>query len=276
MGRDLIRCVVCLGALAALSPGRVEAAEPDIPSQVADRPGQAVPASSIGAGAVQFSGGFEFSNDAQRQDQQERPDTDRITFPNVLVQWGVLPRLEARLSADGLVWIDERGRPSEVEGSDLELGALFELTRASGWWPDTALYFNMSFPTGGFDNTSNGFDPDGRLVAAWTLPYDLSFTTNLGFVSEALGTEEPGRIFAVEPVLNFTTPLPWGRLGAYCEYFAKLSPDQDNAHSLGGGLTWQVAPDLQLDIEAGGGVGGSATGSFVGAGVTWRIRRPSQ
>ena len=59
-------------------------------------------------------------------------------------------------------------------------------------------------------------------------------------------------------------------LGSYVEYFGVHSDSADSTHSLGGGFTYLINNDLQLDINGGIGLNNAADDYFAGAGVSWR------
>ena len=235
----------------------------------ADRPGEADPPTVVPPGTIQIEGGFKVGRETG---DDEDPDTDSYTLPDVTLRIGLLPKLELRIDADGFVYQDRGGAPNRANGSDLALGVKIHLLEQDGLLPGVGTNLGLSFPTGGSGVTSDGFDPLVQALFQWNVAERWDLVANLDFGAPTQGADDHRRVFRLEPELSLGLGLT-PRWGTYVEYFGAIETGAEaDEHSLDGGFTWLASDDLQLDLSAGGGLNDAAPEWFVSAGLSWRFR----
>lgn len=234
----------------------------------ADRPGSADPAYVMpkGTGQIEVGGTFEHETDNGHVATWDAPEP--------LLRFGVLERVELRLSADGWIGSHERGQQTENAGSDLELSTKVRLWGQERWLPATSLLAGLRFPTGGRAVTSNGYDPFGTLIASWDLGGRFSLDTKLGVAAPTQGVTDSGRVDELFAASSLGISLT-ERTGAFLEYYATVrGRGKHDEQAVGGGFTYLLTDNVQLDISGGAGLDREAPDFSVGAGVAWRFWSP--
>ncbi len=228
---------------------------------------------------VQLEGGLKVSRTSADEDD---PDTDSFTAPDLLVRIGLSRHFELRLAADGFVYDDRGGASNRAQGSDLRVATKVQINCQDDLLPEMGVIAGVRFPTGSKEVTSDGVDPAVELLAAWNLKelfagWELQketvLTANLDFLVPTLGVDDRRRIFQLGPQVALDREL-FGRVSAYVEYFGEIKTGgMSDEHSVGGGFTWLVVDRvLQLDMGASGGVNSSAPEWSITAGFVWRFR----
>ncbi len=234
-----------------------------------DRPGEADGASVIPAGIVQFETGLRVSRETGDDDD---PDVDSYTAPDLLLRLGLLRQLELRVSADGFVYQDRGGASNRARGSDFEIGAKFQFNCPELWRPAFGTIVKVSFPTGSAGVTSDGFDPTVELLMDFVVHDGVIATSNLDFSVPTQGVDDDRRIFALEPQFSLDVDLP-GSFGTYLEYFGKVQTGGvEDEHSVGGGFRFDRPGRFQFDLGASGGVNAGAPEWTITAGFSFRFQ----
>jgi hypothetical protein len=235
----------------------------------ADRPGESDQPTIVLPGTLQFETGLKVSRETN-----ESPRKTELTVPDLTLRYGLIPRLELRLDTDGFVYEQREDAANRASGADISLAFKLRLLDQQGLLPDFGVLVGLSFPTGSDAVSSDGYDPDGRLLASWSFAEAWNVTGNLGFSGPTQGADDPQRIFQLEPKLSIDRALPH-RVSAFVEYFGALkSGGKKDEHSLDGGFAWIVHDNIQLDLSGGGGLDAAAPDWFVSAGFSWRFLRP--
>lgn len=260
--RKLSRRFLAAYFVAILSMAGTVTAEP----LVTDRPDQTESTDIIDVGSFQAEGGFLY----ERETTGGHVNTSAV--PQLLVRIGATEFVEFRIGGASIILTSPEGGKDSTDGSDMEVGAKFRLSRQENWIPETAVIAALSIPTGGRTVTSGGADPTGILIFGWDLPRDFGLGINFGFSVPTDGVESNSRHFEFKPTIALGIPIT-DRLGAFVEYFGTvISEGISDPHSFDGGFTYLVNDDFQLDISGGGGVT-SATADFsVGFGASFRFR----
>ncbi len=234
-----------------------------------DRPGEADGPSVIPAGIVQFETGLSVSRETGDDDE---PDVDSYTVPNLLLRLGVLRQLELRVSADGFVYQDRGGASNRARGSDFDIGAKFQLNCPELWRPAFGTIVKLSFPTGSAGVTSDGFDPTVELLMDFVIHNDAVLTANFDFSAPTQGVDDDRRIFAFEPQFSLDFDLH-ANFGTYVEYFGKVQTGGvEDEHSVGGGFRFVRPGRFQFDLGASGGVNSGAPEWTITAGFSFRFQ----
>ena len=250
------------------------AAKADEPELLTDRPDQTETAVVVPVGTVQVELGAALAIDNEGGER-----TETAGGPGTLVRFGVHPRLELRLEWPGWIGAERSGaggRSRVSEPGDPELGVKVALAGAQGARPDMALLAHVSLPVGGEPIGSPRADPSVRLSVAHTLSDRVGLGWNAGW--EAASFRDVNA--EVHTVTRFVYTASLGvelaaRWGAYIEIFGDLpaSDAAPDAHALDGGVTFLVAPRVQLDLTAGVGLNSPAPDRFVGFGISFRVPR---
>lgn len=259
--------VLALGAVTATGQEPAE-------ELVTDRPDQTESAEVVPPGRVQVEVGWLLTREDERGVR-----TETVEVPGTLVRTGLLPGLELRLGWGGWTEEEERHRAgaSRIDGAaDLEVGVKARLWEERGRRPQAALLASVAVPTGAEELTSDRWDPAVRLSLAHTLSETLSLGYNLGLARESDAGEDGRR--ETTTLALYTAALGIGlsdRAGAFVEAFGELPVEGGGGprHSLDGGLTFLLRPNLQLDAAVGAGLSRQAPDWFVGLGLSVRLPR---
>lgn len=171
---------------------------------------------------------------------------DGHLFPDLLVRYGALDRLELRIG-----WTYEIGKFHHLAGPGAEkveegiatYGAKVALTRGEGWMPDSALIGTGYTPTSG---NSNETDVSLEYAAGWKLPGRWEVDAGLRWMSLA---EEDDRFVEWAPSVVLKTPLFFERLNAHVEYFTLLSSGREDnyqQHYVGPGAHYLLTPNCEI------------------------------
>jgi hypothetical protein len=134
--------------------------------------------------------------------------------------------------------------------------------------PKTSVIAGVRLPVGDDDFTTHQPGYDVNFAAAWGVGDDMTLTGLLGIARTPIGDENAttGTV-ALALGRSFTE-----RIGGYVE--AGWFPDIDNSIDTvvaGGGLTYLVNNDLQVDTFVDFGIDDDAPDYQVGAGISWRL-----
>ncbi len=242
---------------------------------VTDRPDFTECAVTVPRGHLQLEAGYTYSYD------REHHVTNRThTAPELLLRVGLIDDVELRIGWAGYSWVNQRtpgetqaGRPVMLEdwsqgGADQYIGVKWKLFDEEGLRPDFAIIPGMFVPTGGNGFSSGDVDPEIKLAWGYTLTDRLGLAGNLNF---ATPTEDGHRFFQTGASVSLAYALT-DTVGAFAEYFG-IYPNAsgtDCAHTMNGGLTWQLTPNFQLDWRAGVGLNEEADDFFTGDGFSIR------
>ena len=209
----------------------------------ADRPGFATGPGTVARGVLQVEAGF------------ERASGGAVSAPLGLLRYGIGPDTEVRASWSGLSFGD-----GETDG--LGGGVEVKHTLGAGERGSTGLLASLAIPAGG-----GSVDPS--LGFLWT-----SSAGGLGlFGTATVGAPHIGgeRRLTASNAIGASVSVT-GAIGLYAEHFVSVTEGAgDEVQYLDGGITYLVSPNMQLDLNAGVGVGGAAAGDFVGGGIAYRF-----
>ena len=260
------RCLALLLIACAVS---LEAAEPEL---ITDRPDQTESTAIVGRGVVQIETGA-----LLERDESDTLVEESTELAGTLVRWGLSERFELRFGFAGFLKQDTEtpfGRSHDEGLGDAELGFKLRLREGDGKSPALALIAATSLPVGEDGFTSDRFDPIVRLSVSHDLASGAGFGWNLGYRREStptfFDTEHQDFFF-----YTASLALPVGdRWGTFFELFGDIATggDGEDAHSFDTGITFLLTDDVQLDTFAGGGITDEAPDTFLGVGISWRLR----
>lgn len=265
------RLAVFACALAALSETAALARQSA--DLVTDRPDATESAVTVPLKSVQmeFGGRWLFDRSADGE-------LDIVEVPGTLVRVGMSQRVELRLGWGG--WVETALESSRerhrVDGfADPEVGMKWALMEPAGM--ELALLAHVTLPAGDEIVGAPGVDPSVRLAAAHPLGNRASIGVNLGYEFRSV---EGGRDSDVRRLGRWVYSGSMGvditsRWGGFVELFGDLPASDPGpaVHVVDGGVTYLVAPRVQLDLSAGVGVNDVAPDRFVGVGLSLRVAR---
>ena len=223
---------------------------------ITDRPGEGTDAAAVvGTGVGQLETGV-FR-------EWESNENYRLGYyPTALLRYGVLDRVEIRLSS-GLYASEAQ---AGVGWLPLDLATKVALVeKAQGWIPQTALLIGFTLPATGSAEVQSSFTQP-RVVLLLNHPINswLGITTNLGAHWE---DDSPETIYRY--ALSFDISLS-ERIGAFAEFYGNLPEASASSHLFNAGFIYLVTNDLQLDMAIGTALTENAPDFYVGGGVSWR------
>ena len=237
-----------------LTTGRLLAQSEDPLST--DRPGEGTDAATVvGEGVGQLETGV-------FREWETTSDYSLGYYPTTLLRYGLLNRLELRLST-GLY---NSNAQQGIGWSPLDLATKVALIeQAQGWIPQAALLVGFTLPaTGSVEVQSEFTQPRVVLLLNHSINSWLGITTNLGAHWE---NDSPETIYRY--ALSFDLSLS-ERVGAFAEFYGDLPEASATSHLFNAGFTYLLTNDLQLDVAAGTALTDNAPDLYVGGGVSWR------
>jgi hypothetical protein len=235
---------------------------PAAPELVTDRPGFGESSGVVERGTIQIETGLTL----QQIDASQR----QLTAPQLLARVGVAPRVELRVSADGLIDQTVRtssGRARTYGRSDAEVGGKVKVLDEARAGVDVAVLPYVSVPTASTGFGSAHYDPGFKVAAGRGLPrgFGLSGTFN---ATDPAG--DTGRAWQREISVSLDHGVGAG-VGAYGEVDGAFA-GRGCGCSVDGGVTVPLRANGQFDVEMGRRVHGPAQDWFVGAGFVIRRR----
>lgn len=222
----------------------------------ADRPGQGTDAASVlSQGALQLEAGLFHEWDTNT-------DYSFWTYPGVLLRYGLIERVEVRMSS-GL--FTDQGRAG-VGWSPVGVSTKVALVeQAQGWLPQAALLVALSLPRTGSEAVQSRFtEPSVTLLLNNSISSWLSITTNLG---ASWNSDSPAAVYFY--AFSFDMVLS-ERVGAFAEFYGNLPENDTQTHLFDAGFTYAPGPNLQLDLAGGVGLTQAAPDFYLGGGVAVR------
>ena len=234
---------------------------PAVPELTTDRPGFGESSAVVGRGTIQLESGLTL---------QQTGDTRQVTAPQLLARVGVAPRIELRVSVDGVIDQAVRtasGRAHTHGRADAEVGGKVKLFDEARAGVDVAVLPYVSLPTASPGFGSAHYDPGFKVAAGRGLPrgFGLSGTFN---AADPAG--DAGRAWQREISVSLDHGVGGG-VGAYGEVDGAFAGTGCGC-SVDGGVTVPIGTDGQFDVEMGRRVHGAAQDWFVGAGFVIRRR----
>ena len=240
----------------------------------ADRPGFTNGSGIVAPGRVIAENGI-----ARTKPQGESAVTD---LPETLLRFGVSPALEAQVQLPSYFTV--RGGGSGA--GDGLLGLKYKFYQSADGKTRAALAPGFTVPLGNAQFGTPNIDPALNISADRQLGKRTKLAVNLvlNYASErgAQGQNSGGgggmggggmgggRNFVVTPAASLGYSLS-PKLSTYLDGYTSLPQRGASASVVDGGFAYLLNKNVQLDAEAGFGVGGAAPSNFVGAGLSFRF-----
>jgi hypothetical protein len=228
-----------------------------------DRPGIAFAPSTLPAQSFAWEQGLpDF--------QQDRSDgvTQRAYAASTRLRYGISDRWEVQVAAPLFEEIDTTGSGQAFTAAGAgDLAVALKLSLTSGDGPfSMALLGAVSFPTARRDLGNGSEQYSFGATAGWSLSdsQSVAFYANVDLLDgDATWTLSPNWSFALSDAV-----------GGYLEAGYQFSDAHGQADNVvaGGGLTWMVRPNVQLDAYALGGLTRASTDLAAGCGVSVYIK----
>jgi hypothetical protein len=234
-----------------------------------DRPNFTNGPTTVGLGRVQLESGYTYT-----QAVNGDPRHWTHTLPEALLRYGVTERLELRLRWDGAVFDAVQNRDSDRVArrtgyTDVKPGFKYTMTKTQGWRPATGLIVAVSAPAGTFDQSSREVDCEIDFVYRWDITKRLVLAGSTGNLCTCETNEHQTKVNQ-SAVLEYSLTE---KLNVFNEWYVicpKDSADDHPRHYYDGGVTYLIAPNLQVDWRAGVGLSRVSDGLFTGCGVVLR------
>ena len=234
------------------------------PDLITDRPDATEAPTVVPVGSLQVETGA-FTTSFEDNGIKE----EVFTYNTTLLRYGILDNLELRI---GWNFEEVQTAINGMESNDVEsglspllFGAKVAITEEKGWFPEIGLIGHIFLPF----TASSDFKPeftaaDFRFSFNHTLSERSGIAYNLG-----------GQLGGESAEFAYIYTLAYGysitdKLGAYVEVYGDLPEDSSANHFWDAGLTYAIAPLIQLDAT----VGQSITEGqdiLLSAGVSFRI-----
>lgn len=229
---------------------------------VTDRPDQTDTPFLIPKGALQIETGFTFE-----RDQVNGISTSLIAFNSTMIKYGVSDKLEFRFVSEYLgEFIDDTETISERNGfSPITIGAKLKLANQNGFWPQAGLISQVKLRTGSKEFSPTYTTTSVRVIFSNTLSKKISLDYNFGLEWNG---ETPEAIFLGTASLSYSVNE---KLTTFFEGFTFFQEYGKADNRIDAGITYLVAPLIQIDVMGGVGLFGNSPSCFLGSGVAFRF-----
>jgi Putative MetA-pathway of phenol degradation len=229
----------------------------EVPDFAAGRPGFTEARGVVGAGVVQFEGGFSLGrNDGLWS----------LVTPGGALRVGLNKRVELRATSDGYLkaWTNPSST-SVVSDTMIGVKVLVFDQKHAGFELDVLP--SIALPTGTGDHTTTGYEPGVKLAVGGAAPFGLELTGTAGW--NWTSHDEAGlALWSASASAGHVVAKGW----IASAEMVLLAPRAATATwTIGTAMAHMVGANVQVDIQAGRSVVGSA-GWYTGAGIV--VRRP--
>lgn len=261
------RLLICVSAL--LAGASIADTEPPMTT---DRPDQSDSPFVVPRGRFQIEGGGFYG-----QRDQAGEELTVQAFPSALLRFGVTDSFELRLGVPGIAieTTDSSSGQTRNEGlADATLGLKLKIAEQSGAVPHTAFVGTLLIPAGDDEFTSDRVDPGFRFAFSNSVSQTVSLTYNVGM----FWLTERNRTNALDTRSFFDWSVTAGvsagpKLAAFGELFGLtgISTSTGAINSAGAGVTYLVAPRVQVDGRVTLGLSSAALDWSASVGVSYRF-----
>jgi len=233
----------------------------EAPSFSCDRPGQAVPPAPVAPGYVQIEVGAQLASTDDGTLAQKT-----LSVPSALVRVGLTDNAELRLT--GELRSVRTGSENAISGmTGAGAGLKVRITSERGLIPDLAVVATVGLPVGSASFRPQSVAPTLVIASRSTLSGPVSLYGNIGGSWDGAQGTGTGTYAAL---LSFT---PSETVGLFAEAYGSFPPATRPLHAVDGGISYVVAPAIQVDIFAGTNITSLTDGFFVNLGVCLRLPR---
>lgn len=230
---------------------------------ITDRPDATESPTVVPIGSLQVETGA-FTTSFEENNVEERV----LGYNTTLLRYGILDNLELRVGWD-LQEVQTDINNQEVDNlsgfSPLLFGAKVAIAQENGWKPEIALIGHLFLPfTASRDFKPEFTSADFRFAFNHTLSEKSGIAYNIG-----------GQYGGDSPELAYIYTIAYGyaitdKLGVYAELYGDFPEDNGANHFWDAGLTYALAPLVQLDTTVGTSIT-SGQDLLVSVGVSFRI-----
>lgn len=240
------------------------------PDMTSERPSHTETSSIVPFGHVQFEAGT-----GLRVNETDSARHTTYVLPGLLVRVGLSDAVELRVGGEfeavhqealavrDLAEGNEARTYDSTGVGDIILGGKVRLMNDEGMSPEIAVSSHLSLPVGAFGPENVEFH-DARISTSKSFLDMLTVGANVGAARNS--DREVKGIYGAVVGLSAL-----GVVGIYAEAFGEAPWDSNAAHSVGGGLSWSLIPNVQVDVSGGKGLTEAADEYYLNAGLSVRV-----
>jgi hypothetical protein len=223
---------------------------------VTDRPDVTEASTVVPKDSLQIENGFTQTSDH---------GTGTLDLSESLVRYGLSDGTELRFGVPNIFFRDAGGQPASGI-SDLSFGIKRQLGPLPGKF-DVAVIAALSFPTGGRNESSHGFDPVIKLP--WSRPLTENWSFG-GMFSGFWETVESRHRFLWEPTFYLERALT-KKTDAFVEFAGDYFAHGSTKEFIHFGIAYRFTATSQLDFHFGFGLTEATPNHFFAAGYSFRV-----
>jgi len=202
----------------------------------ADRPGMATGTSVLQKGLLQWEAGAAYN----RADNNDIV-THSYTFCNSLFRYGLTNTAEIRLELNGIY---QHSKGENTTGlAPVVVGTKVKVHETNNWLPNVSLLATLTLPIGTKSFRSDNIAPSLYALFSHDLSSKLSLDYNAGLEWNG---EDAGQTVFAAACLGYSLSSKTGVFVESFNYFPRHGEAEWNADC---GITYQVAPKIQLDLS---------------------------
>lgn len=219
-----------------------------------DRPGIAEAPYTVAPGMYQLETGFDY---------YKRTNGKIYFLPVTLFRTGISKSAEVRVSVRN---IHDKTNALSAKGiSPLTVGIKTHIIEQRGWIPETDILADFLFPLGNSSFQPSQVGHDVFLLFENDITSKFAINYNVGLIWDGSSNRN---LFTASVCSNF---LVTDRLGLFIEYYDFIRKLESKEHGIDGGITYLIAPHIQVDFSAGISLVDSKLNHFVSSGFSIRI-----
>jgi len=190
------------------------------------------------------------------------------TYGEVLVRYGISPRLELRVAGNSYQVTKATGfRVSGLQDSNVGLKYAVRNGETSVLRPNIAVIVQTSVPTGARNFSSNSYQPGVQALLGWNLSDKTALNAGMGYTRADIGSTRSNRVSQSVVLSHAATD----KVGVFVEAFNINTPGTGGATSFAQtGVTYRVTNEFQVDARVGKGLN-AGKADFFGVGGAYRF-----
>lgn len=228
-----------------------------------DRPDQTESPNIIPLKSFQIEAGFVYE-----ADKNNGANVKNISYPSVLLRYGMLNNLEFRMEVENsMTENEEGGQTTSIKGiKPVSLGLKVNICEEKGLRPSTGIIINLSLP-----NLASKELKANNLGSSINFAFENSITEKLS-LGYNLGSSWNGN--TTEASLFYTMSLGYSIckcVSAFVEGYGFMPENSSSDHRFDFGVSLFPVKNFSLDASAGFGITSNAPDYFINGGFSLRL-----
>lgn len=228
------------------------------PVLIGDRPDQTESAFVLPKGYFQFEDGFIYEN--------QTSNIQNISYSSMLLRYGLFDNFELRFAHE-YNKIKQVGEKDIAGFSPLSIGAKIHVNKENGRIPQIAFLGHVNIAKTGSSDFMQSYHSSQMVL---TFNHTVTESWSIGY---SLGVEFPDDInYSIGTYTLVSGFAISDKIGAFVEVYGDFAKYMQADNKVNGGVTYLVAPSLQLDFAGGFGLSETSADNYYTIGLIYLFK----